>query len=155
MVICVFLNDQSTTGIYTYSHTLSPHDALPISRYVDAIAAAGKAVKPLPMYTNASLSDPFVEPRPTGVQSGGPNWNVIPIWKAGAPHLDLVAPDIYNRDMQAFVKYLDQYERHDNAVMVPEPGDSARYARFFWPALREGARGVRTAGGSGKRVVGR
>src|SRR3546814_2301626 len=38
------------------------------ARYVDAIAAAGKAVKPLPMYTNASLSDPFVEPRPTGVQ---------------------------------------------------------------------------------------
>src|SRR3546814_11897718 len=75
------------------------------ARYVDAIAAAGKAVKPLPMYTNASLSDPFVEPRPTGVQSGGPNWNVIPIWKAGAPLPALVRPAIQNRDMQEFVKH--------------------------------------------------
>ncbi|RIA46808.1 beta-galactosidase GanA [Hephaestia caeni] len=111
------------------------------ARYVDAIAAAGKAVKPLPMYTNASLSDPFVEPKPTGVQSGGPNWNVIPIWKAGAPHLDLVAPDIYNRDARAFVKYLDHYARPDNALMVPELGNSADYARFFWPALGKGAIG--------------
>src|SRR3546814_5182905 len=92
------------------------------ARYVDAIAAAGKAVKPLPMYTNASLSDPFVEPRPTGLQRGGPNWNVIPIWKAGAPHLDLVAPDIYNRDLQPFLQHLDHQPQPANAPMVPELG---------------------------------
>ena len=32
--------------------------------------------------------------------SGGPNWNVIDIWKAAAPHLDVVAPDIYDRRSQ-------------------------------------------------------
>ena len=111
------------------------------ARYVDAIAAAGKAVKPLPMYANASLSDPFTQPTPTGVQSGGPNWNVIDIWKAGAPHLDLVAPDIYNRDHDAFVRYLDLYARADNALLVPELGNAADYARFFWAALGKGAIG--------------
>src|SRR3546814_5104191 len=29
--MCFFLNDTATTEIYTYSHTLSLHDALPIS----------------------------------------------------------------------------------------------------------------------------
>src|SRR3546814_12678212 len=31
-VFCVFFNDTATTEIYTYGHTLSLHDALPISR---------------------------------------------------------------------------------------------------------------------------
>src|SRR3546814_20413884 len=30
MVWCFFLNDPATTDIYTYGHTLSLHDALPI-----------------------------------------------------------------------------------------------------------------------------
>src|SRR3546814_19094573 len=37
-----FFNDTATTEIYTYLHTLSLHDALPISlRMADAIARAG------------------------------------------------------------------------------------------------------------------
>src|SRR3546814_10925531 len=31
MVVCCFFNDTATTEIYTYCHTLSLHDALPIS----------------------------------------------------------------------------------------------------------------------------
>src|SRR3546814_17105985 len=30
-LLCVFLNDPATTEFYTYCHTLSLHDALPIS----------------------------------------------------------------------------------------------------------------------------
>src|SRR3546814_6541142 len=33
-----FLNDTATTEIYTYLHTLSLHDALPICRQPDAVA---------------------------------------------------------------------------------------------------------------------
>ncbi|HEY0780063.1 MAG TPA: beta-galactosidase, partial [Gemmatirosa sp.] len=68
------------------------------ARYIDEIAAAGKAVLNLPMYCNASLSSPFTEAGAEGTASGGPNWNVIAIWKAAAPHIDVVAPDIYTRD---------------------------------------------------------
>src|SRR3546814_7716069 len=51
MSVCVFVfNAPATTEIYTYSHTLSPHDALPIPsgdnllrRYFDRIGYAGPA----------------------------------------------------------------------------------------------------------------
>ncbi len=47
------------------------------ARYIDEIAAAGRAVKDLPMYCNAALSSPFTEDGAEGSASGGPNWNVI------------------------------------------------------------------------------
>ncbi|MES2442816.1 MAG: DUF5597 domain-containing protein [Pseudomonadota bacterium] len=120
------------------------------ARYIDAIAAAGKAVKPLPMYCNSALSDPFnALPDPATVASGGPNWNVIDIWKAAAPHIDLVAPDIYNRDWKQYLAYLDHYARPDNALMLPETGNAAEYARFFWPVLGRGAIGFSPFGFDG------
>lgn len=111
------------------------------ARYVDEIAAAGQRVLDLPMYANAALSSPFSEEGAEGSASGGPNWNVIAIWKAAAPHLDLVAPDIYNRDHRALVAYLDHYARPDNALFVPEVGNAAEYARFFWPTIGRGGIG--------------
>jgi len=55
-----------------------------VSRYVDEVAAAGQAVKNLPMYANAALGGPF-GPAESGGASGGPDWPVIDVWRAGAP----------------------------------------------------------------------
>jgi hypothetical protein len=63
------------------------------------------------------------------------------VYKAAAPSIDLLAPDIYNRDEKAVVAYLDLYGRRDNALMVPEIGNDADYARHFWDALGHGAIG--------------
>ena len=112
-----------------------------MARYVDEIAAAGKAVKRLPMYTNAALGDPFDAKAAIGSATGGPQWNMIDVWKAAAPHIDFVAPDIYNRDAKAVLAYLGHYARPDNALMVPEIGNAADYARFFWPTLGKGGIG--------------
>lgn len=112
-----------------------------VGRYVDAIAAAGRAVLDLPMYTNAAVGSPFATPGEDGGASGGPNWPVIDVWKAAAPHLDLVAPDIYNRDPRAYAAYLRLYDRPDNALMVPETGNAADYARFLWTVLGRGGIG--------------
>lgn len=112
-----------------------------LARFIDEIAAAGKAVKPLPMYVNAALGDAFTDEGGNVGPSGGPNWNVIPIWKAAAPHIDLVAPDIYNRDAPAVESFLEKYARPDNALMVPEIGNALDYGRFLWPALGRGAIG--------------
>ena len=120
-----------------------------VARYIEEVAAAGRAVLDLPMYANASLSDPFTENGAENAASGGPNWNVIDIWKAAAPHLDLVAPDIYNRDHRAYLAYLDHYRRPDNPLFVPETGNSADYARFLWPALGRGAIGFAPFGMDG------
>ena len=109
-----------------------------IAKYCDALAAVGKAIKPLPMYANAALRDPF---NPTYWEKGGPTDNVIHIWKAAAPHLDAVAPDIYNPDRKNVVKWLEQYSRADNPLFVPEIGNSQTYARYFFDALGKGAVG--------------
>jgi beta-galactosidase GanA len=111
------------------------------ARYIDEIAAAGKAVLDLPMYCNAALSDPFADAKSWGGASGGPDWPMIDVWKAAAPHIDLLAPDIYTRDSKAVLAYLDRYARADNPLLVPEMGNAPEYARFFWPALGHGAIG--------------
>jgi beta-galactosidase GanA len=111
------------------------------ARYVGEIAEAGKAIKPLPMYVNASLADPFKVPSPTGVASGGPQQDVIDIWKAAAPAIDYAAPDIYDRKSADVFAYLDAYRRPDNALAVPEIGNAAEYARYFWAAIGRGAIG--------------
>jgi hypothetical protein len=87
-----------------------------IARYTDAVAMAGKQVYPLPMYANAWLIEPHGE-RPGRWPSGGPTEHVIDIWKAAAPVLDFIAPDIY------YPKFYDNatpYVRGDNPLFVPE-----------------------------------
>jgi beta-galactosidase GanA len=110
-------------------------------RYVDQVAAAGKAELDLPMYANAALSDPFKEEAAQYGASGGPNWNIIDIWKAAAPHLSLVAPDLYDRDDKVYSKQLDNYARPDNALFIPENGNALEFSRFIWPALGHGSVG--------------
>ncbi|MDP1026721.1 DUF5597 domain-containing protein [Sphingomonas sp. KR1UV-12] len=112
-----------------------------VASYVDAIAAAGKAAKPLPMYVNAALAGPSNVPDPDGVASGGPQQDVLDIWKAAAPHIDLAAPDIYDRTSANVIQYLDRYARPDNALLVPEIGNAREFHRFFYAALGRGAIG--------------
>lgn len=112
-----------------------------VARYVNYVAAAGKAVNPLPMYVNAALIDPF-HPQPVGsYDSGGPTSDVIPIWKAAAPAIDLLAPDIYMPDYKRYTAELQLYGRADNAMFVPETGRGAGYARYFFAVLGHGAIG--------------
>lgn len=113
-----------------------------VARYIDTVAAAGKAQKPLPMYANAALpGDPFTWQDAASYASGGPANTVIDVYKAAAPHLDVVAPDIYNPARKAYAGFLDAYDRADNALFVPETGHSREYARFFFEAVGRGAIG--------------
>lgn len=106
-----------------------------IAHYIGQVAAAGKAVYPLPMYVNAALRDPFHPGKPGSYETGGPTDNVIPIWKAAAPAIDLLAPDIYMPDYARYTKVLELYHRADNPMFVPETGNSPAYARYFFAAL--------------------
>lgn len=111
------------------------------ARYVDQIAVAGKAVKPLPMYVNAALAGAFGVPDPHAVSSGGPQWDVLDMWKAGAPAIDIEAPDIYDAKSADYAAYLDHYDRADNPLFVPETGNAPKFARYFWSVLGHGAIG--------------
>jgi beta-galactosidase GanA len=112
-----------------------------VASYVNALAAAGKKVKALPMYVNASLAGPSNVPDPDGVASGGPQQDVLDIWKAAAPAIDFAAPDIYDRKSDDVVQYLEKYARPDNALMVPEIGNAREFARFFYPTIGRGGIG--------------
>ena len=112
-----------------------------VARYIQHVAAAGKAVYPLPLYVNAALRDPLSNPRPSSYESGGPTDNVIPIWKAAAPAIDLLAPDIYLSGSERVLKVLELYDRPDNALFVPEIGSSAVNARYLYAVLAHGGIG--------------
>ena len=112
-----------------------------IANFVQQVAAAGKAEYPLPMYVNAALRDAFKFQDPLTYSSGGPTWNVLDVWKAAAPAIDVIAPDVYNSDYAFYGRTLDQYSRADNALFVPETGNKLEYARYFFAVLGHGAIG--------------
>jgi hypothetical protein len=112
-----------------------------VARFVGQVAAAGKAEYGLPMYANAALRDP-ISPGPAGTyESGGPTDNVLAIWKAAAPALDVLSPDIYQNDNARYRRVLDLYARPDNPLFIPETGASAWYAHMLFAAIGKGAVG--------------
>lgn len=112
-----------------------------MASHLDALARAGKAIKPLPMYANAALAGAFGRQPATTYASGGPVHHVIDVYKVAAPSLDFVAPDIYVRDDKAVEAYLGYYGRADNALVVPEIGNDAEYARYFYAMMGHGGIG--------------
>ena len=83
--------------------------------YIDAVTAAGKAEYPLPMYANAALIRPNYQPGQ--YNSGGPLPHSMDIYRAGAPHLDFLSPDVY---FDNYAYWARQYKREGNPVFVPE-----------------------------------
>jgi beta-galactosidase GanA len=115
--------------------------AYSVAKYIGYVAAAGKAVNPLPLYVNAALRDPISNPPANTYESGGATDNVIPIWKAAAPAIDLLAPDIYISESQKALKVIELYDRTDNPLMVPEIGSNEEYTRYFYSVLAHGGIG--------------
>lgn len=112
-----------------------------IGSYVGEVAAAGKAEYPLPMYVNAALRDPLKHQAPSSYASGGPTWNVMDVWKAAAPAIDFLSPDIYERASATYEAHLDRYARPDNALFVAETGNDTMYARYLFSVLGRGGIG--------------
>lgn len=83
--------------------------------YTQQVAAAGKAEYPLPMYTNAALIRPGAQPGQ--YPSAGPLPHLADIWRAGAPALDFLAPDIY---FPNFIEWTQRYVDSGNPLFIPE-----------------------------------
>jgi beta-galactosidase GanA len=86
------------------------------ARYVDRVAAAGKAEYALPMFVNAWIVQ-LADELPGEYPSGGPQGHMLDLWRAGAPHLDLLVPDIYRSN---FTDICAEFTRAGNALFVPE-----------------------------------
>jgi beta-galactosidase GanA len=111
-----------------------------IARYVNEVAAAGKAIDPLPMYINVATRNP-INGGPGSYPSGGAVDRVLPIWKATATAIDVFGIDLYDPDYKVYTTLLDLYHRPDNATFVPETGNSRVFSRFFYAALGRGTIG--------------
>ena len=85
------------------------------ARYKEAVAAAGKREHPLPMFVNAALVRPGHQPGQ--YPSAGPLPHLIDVWRAAAPSIDFLAPDIY---FQNFAEWARRYRRSGNPLFVPE-----------------------------------
>lgn len=109
--------------------------------YMETLAAAGKKALPLPMYTNAWLGPQESQPVAGQYPSGGPGKRVIDIWKAAAPSLTMLAPDIYLPDAKA---PMADYARRDNPLFIPEA--QFRTGSLFWALGHHAALGFSVFG---------
>jgi hypothetical protein len=90
-----------------------------LARYIGSVAAAGTAEYPLPMFLNAALYGVGRGPQPT--PSGGRPWDlVMDVWRAGAPRIDILSPDIYSET--DFVAFCAKYTQSGNPLFIPETG---------------------------------
>lgn len=112
-----------------------------VAHFIGQVAAAGKAEYPLPLYANAALRDPLTNPPATSYESGGPTDNVLQIWKAAAPAIDVLSPDIYLNGSEKILKVIDLYDRADNALFVPEAGLSSLNAKYLYEIIARGGIG--------------
>jgi beta-galactosidase GanA len=89
--------------------------------FVEQVTAAGKAEYALPMFTNAALIRPGY--LPGQYPSAGPLPHLLEVWRAGAPSLDMLCPDIY---FPNFIEWCGRYVRSGNPLFIPEMAASLR-----------------------------
>lgn len=85
------------------------------ARYTNRVAERGKSEYPLPMYANAALIRPGH--LPGQYPSAGPLPHLMDVWRAGAPKIDFLAPDIYFTN---FAEWCRKYQRSGNPLFIPE-----------------------------------
>jgi hypothetical protein len=95
-----------------------------IAQYIDSIAAAGKKIYNLPMYINVWPQEARWRIPGGTYPSGGATTNVVSVWKAAAPNIDLIALDTYILNTRDYCQVCEVYERPDNPLFIPE---SARH----------------------------
>jgi hypothetical protein len=86
------------------------------AKYIGTVAAMGKKEKNLPMYCNAWLKQPSGG-YPGKFPSGGPLPEVLDVWRAAAPSVDFLAPDIYTDEFDYTLK---QFSLGGNPFLIPE-----------------------------------
>lgn len=121
--------------------------AYSVAHYINEVAKAGKVELPIPLYCNVWVDYPRGyairgHPMPGyDYPSGGPMQTMIGIWKAAAPEIDILGPDIYSVDRSFQKELLATYARPDNPLLVPETGLGDAFAPELFYALGMGAIG--------------
>ena len=98
-----------------------------VGRYIREVAKAGKAELNIPMYANAWLGPQPGAQLPGQWPSGGPVAAAMDVYRAAAPSLHLLAPDIYVQDFKGTCAL---YARSGNPLFIPEARDQV--GNLFW-----------------------
>jgi hypothetical protein len=127
----VFGQNRATDEIFMAWH---------FARYAGRVVEAGKTEYALPMYVNAalgrtsSIADAVGKRHEAGTTEtnfaiGGPMDDLMDVWRAGGPRIDILGPDIYSPD---FAAWCARYTRSGNPLFIPETGalDSAARALY-------------------------
>lgn len=117
------------------------------AKYIDYIAESGRSVYNLPMFVNAWIVQQ-PDDLPGVYPNGGPVSRVMDIYKAAAPSIDIICPDIYLPNYKEI--YGMYYREADNPLLVPESSlDPARafYAFAAFDAICFSPFGIEDAAG--------
>jgi len=103
-------------GAELFNHTDEIFMAWNYAHYIGYVAAQGKKEYPIPMYVNAWIVQPN-DLGPGDYPSGGPEPLVHDIWRAGAPAINILAPDIY---LPQYAEIIQTFARSGNPAFNPE-----------------------------------
>ena len=85
------------------------------ARYVGRLCRTARQYTQMPLYVNAAMNSRGR--LPGQYPSAGPLAHLIDLWRAGAPELLLLAPDIYDT---GFKGWAEQYALPGNPLFIPE-----------------------------------
>lgn len=85
------------------------------AKYVEQLAQTARSIYDMPLYVNAAMNSRGRQPGQ--YPSAGPLAHLIDFWHAGAPSIDILAPDIYDT---GFKNWADRYALPGNQLFVPE-----------------------------------
>lgn len=117
-----------------------------VARYVDAVAAAGRAAHDVPLIANVWADTGFWGVGGLDYPCGGPVYSTpaLDIWRAAARSLDMICPDVYVADSGTYREMVDAYAAPEQGwpLFVPESANRHPNTAFMFHAL-----GVRGAAG--------
>lgn len=114
------------------------------ANYLENVAAAGKAIYPIPMFANFWLNyheDDQAQQYPVlagggnspgDYPSGGAVSTVLDIWMRFAPSLDFLSPDTYLND---YHRICTTYRHRSQPLFIPEQRRDEHGARRTWAAI--------------------
>ncbi|MDR3119706.1 MAG: DUF5597 domain-containing protein [Mediterranea sp.] len=85
------------------------------AQYVEKLAQTARSIHRIPLFVNAAMNSRGR--KPGEYPSAGPLAHLIDVWHCGAPSIDILAPDLYDK---GFVDWVAQYRLHNNPLFIPE-----------------------------------
>ncbi len=99
------------SDVYTDEVFMAWHYA----KYVERMAQSARSIFPVPLFVNAAMNSR--NRKPGEYPSAGPLAHLIDVWRCAAPHIDFLAPDLYD---DGFTDWVAQYHLPNNPLFIPE-----------------------------------